>query len=296
MRKPLDLRGIFPALATPFRDDRSLDEERLRDLIRYLLDDVDGFVVNGTTGDFPLLSFAERRRTIEIAVEETAGMDKIIIAGTGAIATEEVVTLTLSARDAGADAALVIAPYYLRPTPAGMRQHFATIAAAAPHLPLLLYNFPQLVGQAIPVDVIESLHSEVSNVIGMKDTSGDLPYMLTVLERLPDTFQVLVGRGTAVLPALASGATGAVLACANLIPDRWQRVLHAVATGDLETAQREQLRAQQVSRVVGKAGSLAVRAGLEILGRPIGPPRGPLTFEGALTSEDREALLRALEV
>ncbi|MEA3308057.1 MAG: dihydrodipicolinate synthase family protein [Chloroflexota bacterium] len=290
--KNLKLHGIFPALATAYREDESIDEEQFRLLIRRLLPTVDGFVVNGTTGDFPLLTHAERRRAVEIVAEEVRG-ERLVIAGTGAIATGEAITLTRAAQEAGADAALVVAPYYLRPSAAGLQEHFSAIAAAVPELPLLLYNFPQLVGQPIPVDVIRALQAAHANIIGMKDTSGDLIYMLAVLEQLPADFNVLVGQGAVVLPALAAGAVGAVLACANLIPQQWQQLLCALDQGELESARAIQYQAQQVSRLVGKGGSLTVRAGLKMLGLPIGPPRRPLTFEGALTGADL-AQLRAL--
>ncbi|MCD4738910.1 MAG: dihydrodipicolinate synthase family protein [Anaerolineae bacterium] len=290
--KNLKLHGIFPALATAYREDESIDEEQFRLLIRRLFPTVDGFVVNGTTGDFPLLTHAERRRAVEIVGEEAQG-EKLVIAGTGAIATREAITLTRAAQEAGADAALVVAPYYLRPSAAGLQEHFSAIAAAVPELPLLLYNFPQLVGQPIPVDVIRALHAAHTNIIGMKDTSGDLIYMLAVLEQLPADFNVLVGQGTVVLPALAAGAVGAVLACANLIPQQWQQLLRALDRGEFVKARTIQYQAQQISRLVGKGGSLTVRAGLEMLGLPIGPPRRPLTFEGALTGADL-AQLRAL--
>jgi 4-hydroxy-tetrahydrodipicolinate synthase len=290
----IELRGIFPALATPYKDDESLDEEGLRQLVRHLKPHVEGYVVNGTTGDFPLLTPEERRRAVEVVVEEVGG-ERLVIAGTGAISTHEAVALSHTAREVGADAVLLVAPYYLRPSAAGMQRHFIDVARSVPDLPVLLYNFPQLVGQPIPLGVIEAVYEAVDNVVGMKDTSGDLTYMLTVLEQLPQAFGVLVGRGTVVLPALAAGARGAILAGANLIPERWQRVLQAVQEGDLERARTWQYRNQRVSRVVGKGGSLTVRAGLEMLGRPIGPSRRPLTREGILTESDLQALREALE-
>lgn len=280
----LQLQGIIPALITPYREDESFDVEALRHLVRHLLPDVDGFLVNGTTADFPLLTHAERQEAIAAVVEVVAG-EKPVLAGTGAIATQEVIELTREARDAGADAALVIAPYYLRPSVIGLERHFVALAAALPDFPILLYNFPQLVGQPIPPEVVARL-AAIPNIIGIKDTSGDLAYMLEVLERVPPTFQVLVGRGTVFLPGIAAGAVGGILACANLIPAQWQAVFRAIRAGDWETARAGQFRAQRVSRVIGTGGSLAVRAGLELRGIPSGPPRQPLTFEGTLREAD----------
>ncbi len=290
----ITLDGIFPALATPYTEDERFDVARLRQLVRHLLPHVDGFVVNGTTGDFPLLTHEERRQAIAAVAEEAQG--KLIIAGTGATSTHEAIALSRAAQEAGADALLVVAPYYLPVSAEGMRRHFLDVAASVAELPVLLYNFPQLVGRPIPVEVVEAVHSAAPNVVGMKDTSGDLAYMLTVLEQLPERFSVLVGRGTVVLPALVSGARGAILACANLIPERWQEVRRAVAAGDLETARAWQYRNQQVSRLVGKGGSAAVRLGLELLGMPLGPARRPLLTEGALTPAELEALRQTLEV
>ena len=289
----LNLRGLFPPLATPYQADKSLDEAALRDLVQFLLPNVDGFIVNGTTGDFPLLSRAERRRAVEVVIDEVSGA-KPVFAGTGAPSTREALALTRDAQAAGADAVMIVAPYYLRPSAAGLRRHFSEIAAQMPDLPIILYNFPQLVGQPIPVEVVRRLRVDHANVVGMKDTSGDLTYMLHVLEVTDASFQVLVGRGTVVVPGLAAGAVGAVLADANLIPERWQALLAAARRGDWAAARAKQIELQALTRLIGKGASLVVRAGLEMLGHPIGPPRRPLTFEGVLDIEDRKALRKIL--
>ncbi|NBD34935.1 MAG: hypothetical protein GVY30_02925 [Chloroflexi bacterium] len=219
-----DLHGVFPAIVTPYQDDEAIDEARLRELLQRLLPDVDGFVVNGTSGDFPLLSREERRRTLEITAEEIAGAGKLLIAGAGAVATRDVIALTQDALAVGADAALVVTPYYLRPTPAGLYRHFADLAAAVPEMPILLYNFPQLAGQAIPPETVAALRADNPSIIGMKDTSGDLAYFLAVMEKTDADFQMLVGQGTLLLPALAMGGVGGVLAAANLIPGHYQKL------------------------------------------------------------------------
>ncbi len=293
MNRP-DLHGIFPALATPMHTDGQVDEAGLRRLVEHLAPHVEGFVVNGTTGDFPLLTRDERRRTVEI-VAEAVGGTHLVIAGTGAIATDEAIALTRDAHESGAAATLIVAPYYLRPTPAGLLAHYRAIAGALPDLPILLYNFPQLVGQPIPVDVVAALASETENVVGLKDTSGDMRYMLSILETAPDGFAVLVGQGTLVLPALAMGATGAILAAGNLIPEAYQAMRRSIAENDWEAARFWQHRTYPVARLVGRFGSLAVRAGLELLELPAGPPRSPLTLEGTLTQEDLQELQRGLD-
>ncbi len=289
----LSLSGVIPALITPYLLDESLDLAGMRRLVRHLAPDVDGFLVNGTTADFPLLTREERRAAIAAVVAEADG--KPVLAGTGGIATHEVITLTRDAYEAGASAALIIAPYYLQPSVHGMTRHYADVAAAVPEFPILLYNFPQLVGQPIPVKTVQELRATCPNIVGMKDTSGDIAYLLHVVEQLPADFQVLAGRGTVFLPALASGAVGAILACANLIPTRWRQVYRDFQAGDLNAARAGQYRGQRVTRFVGKGGSLAVREGLRMQGLDFGPPRRPLTMEGTLTAGELVALRTALE-
>jgi 4-hydroxy-tetrahydrodipicolinate synthase len=292
-----DLHGIFPAIVTPYQDqeDKALDEARLRELLQRLLPDVDGFVVNGTAGDFPLLSREERCRTLEITAEEIAGADKLLIAGTGAVATRDVIALTQDALAVGADAALVVTPYYLRPTPAGLYRHFADLAAAVPEMPILLYNFPQLAGQPIPPETVAALRADNPSIVGMKDTSGDLAYFLAVMEQTDDDFQMLVGQGTLLLPALAMGGVGGVLAAANLIPGHYQKLRAAVANGERAIAHQLQSQIAPVAQVIGRYGSLGVRVGLALQGFPVGAPRRPLTLEGALDDAERAAFERALQ-
>ncbi|MFP4396321.1 MAG: dihydrodipicolinate synthase family protein [Anaerolineales bacterium] len=292
-----NLRGIFPAMVTPYQnqEDSALDEARLRELLQRLLPDVDGFVINGTTGDFPLLSREERRRTLEITAEEISGADKLLIAGTGAVATRDVITFTQDALAVGADAALVVTPYYLRPTPAGLYRHFADLAAAVPEMPILLYNFPQLAGQPIPPETVAALRADNPSIVGMKDTSGNLSYFLTVMEQTDDDFQMLVGQGTLLLPALAMGGVGGVLAAANLIPAHYQKLRAAVARGDRATARQLQSQIAPVAQVIDRYGSLGVRVGLELQGFPIGAPRSPLTLEGMLDAAERTAFEQALQ-
>ncbi len=289
-----DLHGVFPAIVTPYQDDEAIDEARLRELLQRLLPDVDGFVVNGTSGDFPLLSREERRRTLEITAEEIAGAGKLLIAGAGAVATRDVIALTQDALAVGADAALVVTPYYLRPTPAGLYRHFADLAAAVPEMPILLYNFPQLAGQAIPPETVAALRADNPSIIGMKDTSGDLAYFLAVMEKTDADFQMLVGQGTLLLPALAMGGVGGVLAAANLIPGHYQKLRAAVANGERATARQLQSRIAPVAQVIGRYGSLGVRVGLELQGFPVGAPRRPLTLAGTLDAAERAAFERAL--
>ncbi len=290
----LDLHGIFVPLATPFSADGTVNEEELRRLVRFMAPHVNGFVANGTTADFPLLSYEERGRILDIVLEETGG-GRLVIGGVGAVATSDAVDLALTVRRAGADAALVVKPYYVRPTPAGLRDHFLTVAQKVEGFPVLLYNFPKLMGQEIPVEVVRELTSVAPNVLGMKDSSGQLPYTLAVIEATPATFNVLVGHGALLLPAIAMGAPGAILAAANLVPQAYRAMYDAALANEWEAARALQSRIYPIAALVSSYGSLTVRAGLNYLGFAMGAPRLPLSGEGTLTEEELRRLHRSLE-
>lgn len=289
----LDLHGIFPALVTPYQSDGSLDEATLRVLVRRLMPHVHGFLVNGTTGDFPLLTREERRRAIAAVVDEVA-RQHLVIAGTGAISTAETILLTRDAQEAGADIALVVAPYYLRPGPAGLTAHYRTLSAAVPDFPFMLYNIPQLVGQPIPPAVVAQLRATCPNLIGMKDTSGDMNYAFQVREAAGYDFPILVGCDPIIGPALMAGYWGTISASANLIAPLWRAVFDAVQRGDSAAALDAQRRAQPIAQLVWRGGSLAVRVGLAAQGLPVGAPRLPLSLDDGPAEADRVALRQAL--
>lgn len=292
--RSVNLHGVFIPLITPLTEDGDLNEAALRRLVDHLAPDVHGFVVNGTTSDFPLLSPDERARTLRI-VRDAVGETRIVIAGTGTVDTRETVAMTRRAQETGADAVLVIMPFYIRPSAEGIRAHFAAVAAAVPEMPVLLYNFPKLVGRPIPVDVIAALRARHTNVAGMKDSSGDLPYTLSVIENADDAFQVLVGHGALLLPALAMGATGGIVAAGNLIPRAYRALFDATEAGDWETARAIQSRIYPVAALISQYGSLTARAGLQMRGFDVGAPRSPLTFAGALTAGEMATLRTAME-
>ena len=147
----------------------------------------------------------------------------------------------------------------------------------------------------IPVDVIAALCERHTNVSGIKDSSGDLPYTLSVIESTGDAFHVLVGHGAMLLPALAMGAAGGIVAAGNLIPCAYRALFDAVEANDWEAARAMQRRIYPVARLVSQYGSLTARAGLQLRGFDVGAPRSPLTFEGALTAEELETLRKAME-
>ncbi|MEJ2211446.1 MAG: 4-hydroxy-tetrahydrodipicolinate synthase [Anaerolineae bacterium] len=292
--KPFRPGGVNPALVTPFARDQEVDEEAFRRLIRHVLPHVDGLVPCGTTGEFNYLTPEENGRLVRIAVEEAGG--KPVIAGTGAPGTRLALELARGAQQAGATACLIVTPYFLHPSDKGIYQHYYDIATALPDMPIILYNIPQVVDAYLPRRVVQDL-ADIPNVVGLKDSSGNLTYTMEILEYAGDRLDVLIGHDEVVLNALAGGASGMILASAQVYPEVWQQVLAAVRAGDLETARALQRRVQKLSRIFCRyGGGVAVKQALKMLGVDAGRPRSPLkSVGGALLHEDRAEIQLELE-
>jgi 4-hydroxy-tetrahydrodipicolinate synthase len=291
MYKP---KGILPALVTPFTDDgRSVDEERLRVLVNHCLElGVHGVVPCGTTGEFVNMTVEEKKRVIKIVIDEVNG--KIpVVAGTGASGTREAVEMTRYAKDAGATAALIVTPYYLKPADRGIYEHYDTIASQA-DLPIILYNIPQCTGLPLPWQMVEDL-AQIPNIVGVKDSSGQLSFILAVLEKVRDKINVLCGHDEVVVAALAAGCSGAILASANVIPDIWVQIYDAVKNSELQKARELQYRVQKIARIIAGSGAVGTKAALNMMKVKVGPVRMPLSVGGELTYEAREELRLDLE-
>jgi len=288
------LKGVFPALVTPFdRESEAVDDEAYRRLIRHALPDVDGIVTSGTTGEFPYLTREEQRRLVEIGVEEAEG--KPVVAGCGASSTQEALALAGDAREAGASAALIVTPYFLHPSDKGVYQHFYDIAVGV-ELPIILYNIPQVMDRYLPRTVVEDL-ADLPNIIGLKDSSGNLTYTMEILEYAGDRIDVFVGHDEVVLPALAGGVNGMILASAQVYPEVWQEVVRLVGAGKIPAARARQREVQKLSRIFCRhGGGVAVKAALRMMGLDMGPPRRPLeSVGGALIHETRAEIRLELE-
>jgi 4-hydroxy-tetrahydrodipicolinate synthase len=292
-KSPVWFKGIFPALVTPSTKDEGVDEAALRAVIRYVLPHVNGVVPVGTTGEFVYLTEEEKRRVIDITLDEVAGRVPVV-AGTGCASTRATVDLTRYAMDAGAQAALVVAPYYLKPAFNEVYEHYEAVSKVG--IPVILYNIPQCAGTHLQWWTVEGL-AALDNVVGIKDSSGDIPFLTALLEKVRGTIGVFCGHDEVVTAALASGADGAILASANLIPEVWQEIYQAVQQGDLAKAQRLQAKIQILVRIVVRQGSVqAVKEGLQMMGIAVGDGRLPMMQGDAFRREDSEDLRLQLEM
>ena len=287
-------RGIYPALVTPFTADDRIDEATYRELIRYVLPHVNGVVPCGTTGEFSSMSLEEKKQTIEICLHEVAGQVPVL-AGTGCQSTRETVELTSWAKEAGADGALVVAPYFLKPSYNEVFDHYRQVDKVG--LPLVLYNIPQCAGTHYKWWTAEGIALAFDNVIGMKDSSGDMPFFMAALEKLRGTIGLFVGHDEVVGAALLAGADGAILASANLIPDIWQEIYQAAQRGDAEFVRQRHKEIQILTRlVVRKGGPQAVKEGLRMMGvTGMSNARLPMIQGGEFEREDYEDLRSQLE-
>jgi len=286
--------GVIPALVTPFTDDgKQVDEERLRALVRYVLEKgATGVVPCGTTGEFQNLTVEERKLVSKIVIEEVKGRVPVIV-GTGCSSTDLTVEMTKHAKDAGADAALIVTPYYHKPALRGIYEHYRIVAETV-DLPIMLYNIPQVTGVQLPWQVVEDL-AEIPNIVGVKDSSGELRYILALIEKTSPKLSIMCGHDEVVLPALAAGCSGMILASANIIPDVWRELYDSFQRGELQKAREIQLKVQKFCRVIVKSGSVGPKAAMDMIGVKVGPVRLPLTQGGELTYEDREELRIDLE-
>jgi 4-hydroxy-tetrahydrodipicolinate synthase len=211
-----NLKGCGTALVTPFNDDRSLDEEALRRFVEFQISEgIDFLVPCGTTGESPTLSDAEHRRVVEIVVE-VAKHRVPVIAGAGGNNTAQVIKLARECERLGVDGLLSVTPYYNKPTQEGLYQHFKAIAEATT-LPMILYNVPPRTNVNLLPDTVVRL-SEISNIIGVKEASGDISQIAEIINRAPESFRVLSGDDSMTLPLIAVGGVGLISVASNEAP------------------------------------------------------------------------------
>lgn len=285
------LRGIIPPVVTPFTADYELDLPRLAELIEVQIRaGVHGIFVLGTTGEFYALDEAEKQAVVAAAVKHVNGRLPVF-AGTGAETTREVVRLTRMAEREGAAGVSVITPYFLKPTQAELADHFRRVAEST-KLSVVLYNNPATcAGVTIEPDTVARL-AEVPNIVGIKDSSGDLQNTIEIIRSTPrETFGVLNGRDTLILAALQFGAAGAIPTSCNVAPNLCVGIYESFVKGDLAAAKEFQSRLHpvRVAMVLG-TGNGAIKESMAILGRPAGPNRLPIGPLG----EEKRAKLRAI--
>jgi len=257
--------GAFTAIVTPFKDGR-VDESALKGLIRFGIDGgVSGLVPCGTTGESPTLSHEEHNRVVEITVNEVAGQVKVI-AGTGSNSTEEAISLTKHAKAVGADGALLVSPYYNKPTQEGLYQHFKTVAEAV-DFPIVLYNIQGRTAVNIENATVQRL-SRVPNIVGVKEASGSILQMSEVIRLCGPEFDVLSGDDQMTFPLMALGGKGVISVVTNIVPDRMSKLVDAMLNGDLAKARSMHFDIYELCQAMFiETNPIPVKAALGLMGK-----------------------------
>jgi len=227
-------RGTYTAIVTPFRDG-AIDEAALTALVEWQIESgITGIVPVGTTGESPTLDQAEHTRVIKLVVDAARGRCKVI-GGTGSNSTEEAISLTQDAEAVGADAALLVTPYYNKPTQEGLFRHYQAIASRT-KLPIILYSIPGRCGIEIAVDTAVRLARECPNIVSIKEAGGSVERVNQLRAALPEAFTILSGDDSLTLPFMSVGAEGVISVASNIIPREMVRLVDAFAAGRIAEA------------------------------------------------------------
>ena len=257
--------GCGTALVTPFRGDQSLDEETLRRLVRRQIEaGIDFLVPCGTTGESPTLTHAEHLRVVEIALEEAKGRVPVL-AGAGGYNTREVVALARELEEVGADGILSVTPYYNKPTPEGLYQHYKAIASAI-DLPIIVYSIQGRTGINVEPATLARL-AQIENIVGVKEASGNIAQMAAIVGLLPADFTVLCGDDPITIALMALGGRGVISVVSNQIPAEMAQLAQFCLQGDFETARQIQRRFLALMNVnFVESNPIPVKAAMAMMG------------------------------
>lgn len=283
---------IITAMVTPFNKEGNIDYPATKNLLEHLMNNgTEAVVVAGTTGESPTLSEEEKMALYQFVVEHVNGRMPVI-AGTGSYDTHSSIELTKRAEQCGVDGIMLVAPYYNRPSQAGLYEHFAAIAEETT-LPIMIYNIPGRTGCNIEADTIVRL-SEIENIKSVKEASGDLDQMTEIISRTDDDFVLYSGDDSLTLPVLSVGGKGIVSVAAHIVGNEMQQMVQAFTKGDVVTASkihRELLPTFQA--LFAQPSPSPLKAALNLQGIQVGDVRLPLV---PLNNEQLEALKKVLQI
>jgi 4-hydroxy-tetrahydrodipicolinate synthase len=288
-------KGIIPAMVSPVASNGKINVAALRKLTNYLIKGgVHGLFPVGSQGEFYALAFEEKKRIIEVVVEETRGRVPVY-AGTGAVTTRETIALTKMAEAAGVSAVSILTPFFIRPNEDELFEHYRTIAKAT-RLPVLLYNNPQRTGVPISADFVVRA-SKIENIVGIKDSSGDLTLTSEYIRKTGGKFSVLAGRDTLIYGTLCYGGKGAIAATANVAPKVVVEIYEAFQAGDWKRSLKAQFRLAPL-RLAFDLGTfpVVIKEALNLIGIDAGvgiPPVGGITPKAKV---DLKEILKNMEL
>ena len=292
----LNLAGIFPPVPTPFENGHFAPKRLAENFARWRAAGLSGYLLLGSNGEAAYLSEAEKLEIVRVARREIPPEKKLLV-GTGLEATDATQVLTRRVADLGADAALVITPGYYQQqmSQAALRRHYETIAENSP-IPILLYNVPKFTNVNLAPEVVVQL-AQHPNIIGMKDSAGNLAQLVELREKSPRDFQILIGSDAVFLAGLLHGMEGAILAIANIAPQECVALYHAARKKEWQEAQAFAQRLAPLGRVVVQTYAVpGLIAAMDDLGYFGGEPRPPLLASDQHTRDELRAVLRQAEL
>ena len=286
----LMFQGSIVALVTPFSSGK-VDEAKLRQLVdMHVAQGTDGIVPCGTTGESPTLSHEEHKRVVEIVIEAARGRLHVI-AGTGSNATAEAIDLTRHANKAGATGALVVNPYYNRPTQEGLYRHFRAVAEAV-DIPILVYNIAGRTAVNVETETLARLVKDCPNIVGVKEASGSLDQMTQVILACGPDFSVLSGDDNITLPLMSVGGRGVISVVANIVPRETAEMTHAALAGDWKLARDLHLKLFPLSRAMFlETNPIPVKEAMGMMGMLEPEFRLPMCPMGAANRERLKTIL-----
>ena len=288
----IDLHGIFPPITTPFINDSVAYDKLASNIEKWSRTGLKGFVVLGSNGEYVCLSEEEKRKVVETVVQ-AAPEHMSVIAGTGCESTKETIRLTADCAALGAHAALVVTPHYYggKMTEAALVKHFTAVADNAP-IPIILYNVPKFTHVNLSVNVVARL-SQHANIIGVKDSTGNVIQLGEFLNQVEDDFSLLVGTAGALFGGLTLGCAGGVLALANVAPQNCVKIHELIQKGEFEAAKKIQLKMIPLNQAVTATyGVSGLKTALDLLGYFGGKPRPPLLRS---SDEEKSAIVEILK-
>lgn len=271
----MEIKGLFTAIITPFDKEGGLDEEGLRSNIDFQIEQgVDGIVPVGTTGESATLSEEEHKKVVEISVDQVN--DRVLVlAGTGSNNTSEAIDYTKHAKDVGADAALMITPYYNKPTQEGIYQHYKKVAEEV-DIPIILYTVPSRTMVNIEPETTKRLF-EIPNIVGIKDASGNLSQVSREIMLCGDDFAVLSGEDSLNLPLISLGGKGAISVASNIVPREMGDLVRSALDGNFERARELHYKLYPLCKILFiETNPGPVKAAMNMIGLSAGDPRLPL--------------------
>jgi len=285
-------KGAITAIVTPFKENGDLDLEALKDLVEFqIVNGIDGIVPCGTTGESPSLSEEEHFEVVKTVIDAANGKVPVI-AGAGSNSTEHAIRLTKKAAELGADAALHVCPYYNKPTQEGLYRHFSAIAKKV-DLPLIVYNIQGRTAVNMETSTLAKLAREYSNIVGVKEASGNVAQMMDVLNELPKSFTVLSGDDNLTFPLIALGGKGVISVAGNIIPKEMHQLTELALNDDFEGARKMHYQLLPLFKgIFIETNPIPIKAALAIKGFIKETYRLPLC---EMKSENKEKLLQILK-